>query len=51
MSIQLEYIDGLTLDLALSLGHPFTVRSTNLLERISGKARVISKLALANASR
>ncbi len=27
MSIQLEYVDGLTLDLTLSLGRPYIVRS------------------------
>ncbi len=27
MSIQLEYIDGLILDVTLGLGQPFTVRS------------------------
>ena len=34
MSIQLEYIDGLTLNLTLGLGQPFQVRSTSIGERI-----------------
>ena len=34
LSIQLEYVDGLTLNLTLGLGHPFRVRSTNIGERI-----------------
>ncbi len=34
MSIQLDYVDGLALNLILNLGQPFTVRSTSIGERI-----------------
>ncbi len=34
MSIQLEYVGGLTLDLTLGLGQPFRMRSSYLGERI-----------------